>query len=132
MHQMLQTVKSSGYFGVGVLIVTIVLGIGGVFMLAKIRKRCLFYTFTGVATVPLILGVIGTGVGYAETFRALGGAAEADPTLLNSMLSQARIPLFLGAGGFGALLLVSLAGLLLCKGVCDGEDEDEEATERVK
>ena len=123
MSNMLQMVKSAGVFGAAVLLVTIILGIGGVVMLATVRKRCMFYIFTGIAAVPLVLGTIGAGMGYAETYRALGDAGAADASLLNAMLAQARIPLFLGAGGFGALLLVSLAGLLLCKGICDDEDE---------
>ena len=66
-------------------------------------------------------------MGYAETYRLIGERSEADPSLMSAMLSQARMPLFLGAGGFGALLIVGLAGLLLCKGICDGEDDESDA-----
>ncbi len=128
MQEMVIVVKSSGVFGGAVLLVTVLMGIGGVIMLASVRKRCMFYTFAGLAAVPILLGVIGTMLGYSEVYRTVAESASDDPAMLRKMLAQARIPLFLGAGGFGALLLVSLAGLLLCKGVCDGEDE---ANERV-
>jgi len=126
------TVESAKLASIITVGVTVLMGIGGVVLLAGARRRRCFLAFVGLSALPLIVGSIGTAVGYAEAGEALAkmGESAAGSTLVATAFAQARLPLYIGAAGFGALLILSFAGLLLCKDLC--EPKEKPATELVK
>ena len=117
-------VESSTIAGAAVVGISVLLGMAGVAILAAARRRRCFIVFSVLAALPLVAGAIGTVIGYGEVGEAVAamGAAGVEPQIVDAAFAQARLPLYIGAGGFAALLIVSLVGLLLCKDLCASKE----------
>lgn len=110
-----------------VIAITALLGVAGVVLLASARKRIMFVYFALASCIPLIAGFMATSKAYSR----IEAAAEARPGIVSREmrdieLAHARLPFLAGAGGFGALLIVTLAGLLICRDLCKEHRGDKD------
>ena len=110
-----------------VVVLLIILLTGTLILVAVItlfatRGRKLIYVVLIAASLPLLLGLVGTFLRYDQIERSLSQVSEVGPEIVAAARAEAWFPTYFGLAGTALVELTGASGLMLKKTA--GRDSD--------
>jgi hypothetical protein len=108
--------QSSGIFGLIILLLTPMLMVAGIIVVAVTKSRRAAYSLCVAALFPLMLGILGTFLGYmAVNETAKVSTEQAVESHIESGRSEARAPGYVGLAASAILLMAGGIGVAVTK-----------------
>jgi hypothetical protein len=108
--------QSSGIFGLIILLLTPMLMVAGIIVVAVTKSRRAAYSLCVAALFPLMLGILGTFLGYmAVNETAKVSKEQAVQSHIESGRSEARAPGYVGLAASAIVLMAGGIGVAVTK-----------------
>lgn len=105
-----------------IILLTVTLILVAAITLFATAGRKLIYAVLIAASLPLLLGLVGTFLRYDQIERSLSQVSEAGPEIVAAARAEAWFPTYFGLAGTALVELTGVSGLMLKKTA--GRDSD--------
>ncbi len=108
---MIYFINTSGVAGILILVLAGLLLVAGILVICLARSRRHVLLFALAASLPLIIGVVGTSAGYARVRAVVASESAPDAAVVEHGRAMARRTTYLGGGVSALLWVVALVGM---------------------